>query len=740
MRNRIRLPALAALLFLAGAAAHATAASEHAAADEARHASASGFERIASAGGLELWGNLADGRFAVRDLAHGTDWRSYLLEEDVRSPLKPNLKWRQTMASLVVLTYTNYTATSFVPSAADGVTAAYRSDGGRLIATLDFTAQEISVEVEVWLEDGALQVCIPADGIRERGGYGVMQIDVLPFLLSAQRGDEGYLVYPDGCGALHRIRTANQPYAATRYTLSMYERELDVLVPHRYEDVSGQIRTGTIDRMRDRVMEDAALPVFGMAKNGAAALGVMADGEANAAITIDPSGYAMDIDRIYPSFVYRRAYKDPRPEVAKKVTYYEPEPARFDARVSYLFLGGEKADYSGMAEAYRSMLLSQGTLTARAGRFDGALSVFCGIVKRQVIFNSFIAATTFDQAADMVRELGLANAVVNLKGSGARGFAAFNTRYRPSPRLGGRAGFARLVAAVAPAGNRVFLEENFVDITADIRRPFAFGDVFIRDANGLRVTDERNQVYFVRPSYALDLLTRRYAASLQRTAPGGITFARIGDLVFRDLNARNRMDLDACVAAWRELLRTARRTVGGGAAEGGNLYAVAEADWLYDVPMDDSGCALNDEAIPFYQMVVHGLVDYSAGPGNLTHDIAETRLRWAEYGCIPYFELTAAAAEQMMETAYNRLYSSAFEEWLATAKAVYREYRERFAPLAGSFITRHERLAADVVKVTYGTGAAVYVNYGTSAWERDGVRVPARDYLLVTVKEGRHGP
>lgn len=728
MRPSIRPLSLAALLLLAGAAAHAASPP------------ATGFEVIASAGGLELSADLDDGRLIVRDRRHGAEWRSYLLEEDVRSPLKPNLKWRQTMASLVVLTYTNYTATSFVPSAADSVTAAYRNDRGRLRATLDFTEQQISLEVEVWLEDGALQVRIPADGIRERGGYGVMQIDVLPFLLSAQRGDAGYLVYPDGCGALHRIGAGNRPYAATRYTLSMYERELDVLVPHRYEDASGQIRTGTIDRMRDRVMEDATLPVFGIAKNGAAAVGVLADGEANATITIDPSGYAVDIDRIYPTFVYRRAYKDPRPEVAKKVTYYEQEPARFDSRVSYLFLGGEKADYSGMAEAYRSLLLSQGALTARAGRFAGALSVFCGIVKQQVIFNKFITATTFDQAADMVRELGLANAVVNLKGSGARGFAAFNRRYRPSPRLGGRAGLARLAAAASPAGNRIFLEENFVDITADIRRPFAFGDIYIRDANGLRVTDEKNQVFFVRPSYALELFTGRYMASLQRIAPVGVTFARIGDLVFRDLNRRSRMGLDDCVAAWREMLRTARRTTGGGAAEGGNLYAAAEADWLYGVPMKDSGCAYNDETIPFYQMVVHGLVDYSAGPGNLTHDISQTRLQWAEYGCIPYFELTFTAAEQMMETAYNRLYSSAFAEWLPTAKAVYREYRERFAPLAGSFITRHERLAGNVVKVTYDEGTAVYVNYGTSAWERDGVRVAARDYTLVAAQEGSHGP
>ncbi len=699
-----------------------------------------GFERIASLDTLELSANLDDGRLIVRNLDDGVVWKSFVAEEDVRSELKPIAKWLQTMSSLVVLEYTNFKATSFVPSAAESVKAVYRNDGGRLVAVLDFTDQEISLEVEVWLEDRALQVSIPFDGIREYGTYGVMKIDVLPFLLSGQRGDSGYLVYPDGCGALHRFSAENQPYASTHFTLSMYEQALDVLVPRHFEDTDDQITSDTFDRIRDRIMDDASLPVFGIAKNGSAVLGVIAEGDANGTICVDPSGYAVDVDRIYPSLVYRREYKDPRAEVAKKISYYEQEPTRFDTRIAYLFLAGGKADYSGMADAYRSMLLAEGTLEARAGRFDGALSVFCGIVQKRIIFNKFIAASTFDQAASMVEQLGLGNAVVNLKGSGARGFAALDRRYRPAARLGGLAGFARLQTAAAQRGNRIFLEENFVDITSYIRRPFGLGDVFIRDANKRPVMDAKQEVFFVSPRYALDLFTRRYVPGLRQAAPAGITFARIGEQVFRDLNPRRTTGLADCVAAWREMLRTAKRATGGGAAQGGNYYAIGEADWLYDVPMDDSGCALNDETVPFYQMVVHGLVDYSAGPGNLTHDVTEARLKWAEYGCVPYFELTYTGAEQMMETSYNRLYSSAFEEWQPTAKAVYQEYRDGLAPLATSFMVHHERIDGSVVKVTYDNGAAVYVNYGNADWAKGGVLVRARDYTIARRQGGGNGP
>ena len=134
------------------------------------------------------------------------------------------------------------------------------------------------------------------------------------------------------------------------------------------------------------------------------------------------------------------------------------------------------------------------------------------------------------------------------------------------------------------------------------------------------------------------------------------------------------------------------------------------------------------------------VLEIGAGPGNLTHDVSEARLAWAEYGCVPYFELTYTGAEQMMETSYNRLYSSAFEEWLPTAKAVYQEYRESFAPLATSFMVGHERIDGNVVKVTYDNGTAVYVNYGTADWAKGGVRVRARDYAIVHRQEGGNGP
>ena len=52
---------------------------------------------------------------------------------------------------------------------------------------------------------------------------------------------------------------------------------------------------------------------------------------------------------------------------------------------------------------------------------------------------------------------------------------------------------------------------------------------------------------------------------------------------------------------------------------GGNAYALPYADQIVNVPMESSHFNIVDETVPFYQMVIHGSIDYAGSPINL-HD------------------------------------------------------------------------------------------------------------------------
>ena len=46
-------------------------------------------------------------------------------------------------------------------------------------------------------------------------------------------------------------------------------------------------------------------------------------------------------------------------------------------------------------------------------------------------------------------------------------------------------------------------------------------------------------------------------------------------------------------------------------------------------------------------------------------------------------------------------------------------------------IDRHERLSDSLVRITYGSGTTVLLNYGDSEVVQDGVTVPAMDFTVV---------
>jgi len=688
------------------------------------------YQLVSQSNTLELYYNMQDGSFIVKNKKDNSVWKSFIEEEKIKSEKKPNKKWIETMSSLVVLHYTNFTSKNTVPSSDESVNISCKKVNDTLEIGIDFTKQKISFTLKIWLEEDVLHLKIPGNSIKEYGDIGIMQIDILPFFMSAYKGDEGYILHPDGCGALHYFKDESLPYTNRRYTFNIYSKPVNQLGPVRYEETDEEITTDLINSMSNSDLYNVAMPVFGIKKNESAILGVINEGETNALINIEPYGYAVDATRVFPSIVYRSAYKDPRPEVAKMITYYEKKCVIYDSHIKYVFLHGSNADYAGMANAYRQMLIEENGFKKNAGKFSGALSLFCGIEKDQVLFKSFIASTTFDQAKEILKKIGMNNLIINLKGSSKNGYGYYNKSYQPSKNLGGRRAFESMMDYASKSEISVYIEENFIDILPEVKAPVGFNGSYVRDPNNMPVTDRKFQQFIVNPQVAYDVFKSKYIKDIEKYKPNGITFSRMGELIYKDSNKRRGIDLQTCESIWQEIIDLSREKLGGCAVQGGNIYAAKKADWLYGVPMDTSGCAINDESVPFYQMVLHGLIDYSGTPGNLSYSYTHTLLKWIEYGCVPYFELTYSGTEEIMKTFYDKLYSSNFIIWEETVADVFYAFEKYRRDIQEANIVKHERFGANNVKVTYSNGVKVYVNYGEDEWKPDGLIIPPEGYIV----------
>jgi hypothetical protein len=83
---------------------------------------------------------------------------------------------------------------------------------------------------------------------------------------------------------------------------------------------------------------------------------------------------------------------------------------------------------------------------------------------------------------------------------------------------------------------------------------------------------------------------------------------------------------------------------------------------------------------------------------------------------------------------YSCYHSAAYDRWKDILVPVILRYQSEMAGLNRQTIIDHDQLAEEVSVTTYADGTKVYVNYSSQDFRKNGVVIPARDYL---VKRGK---
>ena len=135
--------------------------------------------------------------------------------------------------------------------------------------------------------------------------------------------------------------------------------------------------------------------------------------------------------------------------------------------------------------------------------------------------------------------------------------------------------------------------------------------------------------------------------------------------------------------------------------------------------------------VPFYQMLLHGYVDYAGQSINLSYDSNEYLLRSLEFGAIPYFTLITEKNTNITSTAYETVYFSVNDgAHLENIAKIYERVAPYYTAIQGQKLISHETLATDLFCTTYENGSKMYVNYSNSDITLDGVTVKAKDFTF----------
>jgi frataxin-like iron-binding protein CyaY len=165
-----------------------------------------GYKRVAQTDNLSLSYNPDSFAIAVKDKRNGYIWFSSAAERYHFE--KSNEYWKNYMSTLLAINYTDLEKNTvgqvkdFLTNKTAQISAEELKNGLRLNCNIDKLSIEIAIEFV--LDGDSLLICIPADSISENGNLAIVSIEVLPFFGAADRNTDGYVLFPDGSGAIMR--------------------------------------------------------------------------------------------------------------------------------------------------------------------------------------------------------------------------------------------------------------------------------------------------------------------------------------------------------------------------------------------------------------------------------------------------------------------------------------------------------------------------------------------------------
>ncbi len=689
---------------------------------------------VADKGNLQLYVNMKTGEFSIVNKDSGYLWTHGV--DKSQYDVKISGTWgKRTSCVLEVKHFdkaTNEATVKSVYAPNDASKSTIKKISGGVECKYEFKSVGISVTVQITIDENGLVVYVPKDGLVEGDERGITAIAILPGFGSGGQGEQGYIVYPDGSGGL------------TDFT-KRYERPKSISEETFYIYGTDKIDIDNYLNLINTEAQAASLPMYGIVKDNNAMLSMIEKGDFDAVIRLHVAGYpaTLDLYRCYFEFTYRHVYSQYMSNITingtsqadnPTVQKTDPNMNPTDKQVRYILTSGEQANYAGVATAYRNMLLENGTITDKIGDDDKipmGIDFFIGIMEDMGIYKAQTVVTTFDNCQTILQALldaGVDDIETILKGWEQDGYDAL-----PNVKINGKAGGKRGLVSLAE-----FAKEN--NITVALFTNFMFGheqnggfslknDILYNGANIPIASKKYDETFILTPKYSAENHARMLK-NISSAEGVGIAYKNITKYLYFDYHKTQPITRDETGALWQSLIAETAgqdRTV---AVEYGNLYSLANADRVFNMPIQSTRKYTCDADIPLIQLVLHGLIPYSSESLNLSADLEETKLKWVEFGCMPNFELTYESSSLLKKTEYDKLFSSQYEKWLDEVIAVYEEFNEKLGDVWGVTITNHTIVREGVITVEYENGVKIFINYNEEPETVDGVTIPAGDYVV----------
>lgn len=693
---------------------------------------------------LELHYDTVESQIILKDKLTQEEWRS--TPDDIAQDKRATGVNKINRQSDLIVQYHN---TSYVTDQVNSYTGAIKKgdftweliENGVAIRYY-FPKQGFVIPVQYVLEEDCLAASIISEGIEEEvwedpdtdpeKKQSVMNVALLPFMGAAGSDDEGYLIIPDGSGAL--IHFNNGRTGAAIYQQDVYGRD-DAL---------------TI-RKAATTTYDVNMPLFGIVRNGRALMAVVENGDYQAQLNAMVNGQLTGYSNAYFAVQYIHMEANtimPGSEHSTDVmlpTNTFRDMGNFTVR--YYPLAAENATYADVAAAYRAQLgLKESIADAATQQLEMVASIPSIDTFLGVPYESVRVLTSYEQAAQTLRDFaaeGLNDLTLRYTGwskQSVRGKMV--TGLDLDNRLGGKKAFDGLRQAVKETGAEMVLAVDLIDIYEDGNGYWSlFAATNSVNSTAKQVPEflqstgyqdpEGKPWYLLIPDKVPEA-ARKLAENLSGQVDG-VSLSMLGNTVYSSFG-KTGISRTSAGMYWQQALETLSGKIQTLSAKTASAYAFPYIEQVDATPCASSRFEVTDMEIPFYQMVTHGAMVLYTEPANEDGNVRKALLRAIEYGMYPSWRVIAGDTALLSGTDYASWHAASLDAWREEIKNT----AAWMAPLgvyAGMQMTGHEQVTATLSVTTYANGDMVLVNYGSEDAEHLGVTVPALGYAIKEVSE-----
>ncbi|MCQ2422904.1 MAG: DUF5696 domain-containing protein [Lachnospiraceae bacterium] len=591
----------------------------------------------------------------------------------------------------------------------------------------------INLSMFLKLEDDSLVAEIPYNTIQFYEAYPVTEIRILPFFCGADTVENGYLFVPDGSGAY--INFNNQKLSQSSYSANMYGWDY------------GQ--------KRDIIIADpiARFPVYGASytDRNAALLAMIEAGDTYSKIEADVAGKTYKFNYVTNVFsVVHNQIADIGGRSISAVYMFEKSLPK-DEKISVRYKGVKSSSYVEMAKTYREYLTGRYEELAQKVEktsLPTAVELLGAVAKIQHVLGFPkelpYTLTTYAEMEKLVKSIhdsGWEDVNVVLNGWFNDGIDHdWPDDIDLIGRLGSKKSFKSLLSTAKGYGYSVAGKADFTFVKSD-----TLFDSFQAKQDASRFLsrevakfqevskiwygqiDDGDVYYLAKPEYSMKAL-EAYRKDAKSLGIENIAFASIGNALGANYHRKKTVSRQAVME--QQVKKLAELKNNDTVIYKGNLYALPYADIVLDFPIASDKASIEDGALPFFEIALHGYIRYTGDSINITNDYITNLLKSAETGAGLYFIFMEATADELQESKYTNYYGANYNSWKDEANVLYNRYKDDFGALTAETIENHERLAENVYCTTYSNGTKVYVNYRVTEYKADDITIPAQDWVV----------